>query len=52
VATASARKLRRLATFFEVKVCDITSSYIGADFVITSVTSAATPVWYFINDNT
>ena len=51
VAIASARKLRRLATFFGVKVCDITSSYIGADLMITFVTSAATALWYFINRN-
>ena len=25
------------------------SSYIGADFMIKSVTNAATPFWYFIN---
>ena len=49
VATASARKLRRLATSFGIKVCDITSSYVGANFLITSVTSAATPFWYLIN---
>ncbi|MGY3457227.1 hypothetical protein ACVWW5_002677 [Bradyrhizobium sp. LM3.4] len=41
-----------MATFFEVKASDIPSSYIGADFVVTSVTSAATSFWYFIHGNT
>ena len=49
-AIDSARNFRRLATFLGVEACDIASSYIGADFVITSVTSAITPFWYFIND--
>ena len=37
------KERRRLETFFEIKVCDITFSYIDADFLITSVTISATP---------
>ena len=42
-------EISAIGDVFGIKICDIMSSYVGANFLITSVTSAATSFWYLIN---